>query len=152
MAQPTSGSIVIMIADKDLSCCSVASRVSSRQIQNLSCKCPMHSRISLALICAKRFRPNHLLPLIFLSYKSYIQLASYWWVRCLWSSLVELKKINWVIQWKEHLVSSSAMIFVDSQIAMQLLQDLPFWLSLALFIPSRLAFSFFVFLLIFSQR
>lgn len=47
VAQPTSGSvlffapIVIMIADKDLSCCSVASRVSSRQMQNLSCKCPM---------------------------------------------------------------------------------------------------------------
>lgn len=43
VAQPTFGSfffvpIIIMIADKDLTCCSVASRVSSRQIQNLSCK------------------------------------------------------------------------------------------------------------------
>lgn len=63
-------SIVIMIADKDLSCCSVASRVSSRQIQNLSCKCPMHLYQAASLLhwfCAKRFRPNHILPFL-LSY------------------------------------------------------------------------------------
>lgn len=100
-------SIVIMIADKDLSSCSVASRVSSRQIQNLSCKCPMHlyqAASFLALICANRFRPNHLLSFLLSNTRADESATS----DLAWSSSRQSTELY---NRQEFLASSSALIF-----------------------------------------
>lgn len=98
-------SIVVMIADKDLCCCSVASRVSSRQIQNLSCTCPMHLYQAVSIL--HWFAPSACaqLPSVPLSYtradpKPIFYLA--------WSSSRESTEPH---KRQESLASSSAMIF-----------------------------------------
>lgn len=59
-----------------------------------------------------------------------VVLHSCWRGRDFWSSLVELKAINWVVHtngknfWHRHPQRS----LTDSRIAMQLLQGLPFWI------------------------